>query len=52
MIKEAIAKLVNRENLDDMTMTMVMNEIMEGKATDAQKAAFLTALSMKGETID
>lgn len=52
MIKEAIAKLVNREDLDDAAMSMVMDEIMEGKATDAQKAAFLTALSMKGETID
>lgn len=33
-------------------MTEVMNEIMEGVATDAQKASFLTALNMKGETID
>ena len=30
----------------------VMNEIMEGKASDVQKSAYLTALSMKGETID
>ena len=29
-----------------------MNEIMEGQATDVQKSAYLTALSMKGETID
>ena len=29
-----------------------MNEIMEGKASDVQKSAYLTALSMKGETID
>lgn len=33
-------------------MTEVMNEIMEGVATDAQKASFLTALNMKGETIE
>lgn len=52
MIKEAIAKVVNRENLDNETMTLVMNEIMGGEATDAQKASFLTAMSMKGETID
>lgn len=52
MIKEAIAKVVNRENLDNETMTLVMNEIMDGEATDAQKASFLTAMSMKGETID
>lgn len=29
-----------------------MNEIMENTASDVQKAAYLTALSMKGETID
>lgn len=52
MIKEAIAKVVNREDLDDEMMTTVMNEIMEGEATDAQKASFLTAMSMKGETIE
>lgn len=51
MIKEAIAKLINREDLDEEMMTQVMNEIMDGEATDAQKAAFLTALNMKGETI-
>ncbi len=52
MIKEAIAKVVNREDLSDEMMTAVMNEIMEGEATDAQKASFLTALNMKGETIE
>lgn len=52
MIKEAIAKLAKRQDLDNDTMTMVMNEIMDGEATDAQKASFLTALSMKGETIE
>ncbi len=52
MIKEAIAKVVKRENLDKETMTIVMNEIMDGEATDVQKAAFLTALAMKGETIE
>lgn len=52
MIKEAIAKAVKRENLDDEMMTVVMNEIMDGEATDAQKAAFLAAMSMKGETIE
>lgn len=52
MIKEAIAKAVKSEDLDNDMMTAVMNEIMEGEATDAQKAAFLTAMSMKGETID
>lgn len=52
MIKEAIAKLVNREDLDNNMMTIVMNEIMTGVATDAQKASFLTAMNMKGETIE
>ena len=52
MIKEAIAKVVRKENLDDEMMTIVMNEIMSGEATDAQKASFLTALNMKGETIE
>lgn len=52
MIKEAIAKAVKKENLDEEMMTAVMNEIMTGEATDAQKASFLTALNMKGETID
>lgn len=52
MIKEAIAKLVNREDLDNNMMTIVMNEIVTGVATDAQKASFLTAMNMKGETIE
>ena len=51
MIKEAIALLNKREDLDDSMVEQVMGEIMTGEATDAQKAAFLTALSMKGETI-
>lgn len=52
MIKEAIAKAVKREDLDNEMMSAVMNEIMEGVATDAQKASFLTAMTMKGETIE
>ena len=52
MIKEAIAQLVKREDLTSEVMDQVMEEIMTGEATDAQKASFLTALSMKGETID
>lgn len=51
MIQQAISQLVKREDLSDEMMTAVMNEIMAGEATDAQKASFLTALSMKGETI-
>lgn len=52
MIKEAIKELVNGKDLDSITMESVMEEIMTGEATDAQKASFLTALAVKGETID
>lgn len=52
MIKEAIAKVTQKEDLTNEMMIEVMNEIMEGVATDAQKASFLTALNMKGETIE
>lgn len=52
MIKEAIALLVKNQDLSTDMMSAVMDEIMSGEATDAQKASFLTALAMKGETID
>ena len=52
MIKEAIIKLAKKEDLTYAEAEQVMNEIMEGKATDVQKSAYLTALSMKGETMD
>lgn len=52
MIKEAISTLVAGQNLDMETMEQVMTEIMTGEATDAQKASFLTALAIKGETIE
>ena len=52
MIREAIGKLIKREDLSNEMMEQVMEEIMTGEATDAQKAAFLTAMTMKGETID
>jgi anthranilate phosphoribosyltransferase len=52
MIKEAIRKLLNREDLSyEMTLS-VMDEIMGGNASDARIASFITALRMKGETID
>ncbi len=52
MIREAIAKLVEKQDLTQKEAEVVMNEIMEGKATDAQIAGFLIALRLKGETID
>ncbi len=52
MIKEAILKLSKRENLSYTEAETVMDEIMGGMASDVQLSAYLTALSMKGETID
>ncbi|MDR0992410.1 MAG: anthranilate phosphoribosyltransferase [Ruminococcus sp.] len=52
MIKEAIIKAARREDLSYETAETVMNEIMTGQATDIQMAAYLTAMSVKGETID
>ncbi len=50
MIREALEMLVERKDLKKEQAKKVMLEIMEGKATSAQIAAFLTALRMKGET--
>jgi len=52
MIKDAIAKLIERQHLTEAEAEAVMLEIMEGQATPAQIAAYLTALRMKGETVD
>ncbi len=52
MIKEAIEKVVANENLSESEMMGAMDEVMEGKATPAQIAAFITALRMKGETVE
>lgn len=52
MIKEAILKLVKKEDLTYDMAEEVMNEIMSGKATPVQMSAYLTALALKGETID
>jgi anthranilate phosphoribosyltransferase len=52
MIKEAIEKVVTHEDLRESEMMEAMGEVMEGKATLAQIAAFITALRMKGETVE
>ena len=52
MIKEAITKAVNKEDLNEVEMMHVMSEVMGGKATPAQIASFITALRMKGETVE
>ncbi len=52
MIKESVAKVVAREDLTQSEMEETMNEIMSGAATPAQIGAFITALRMKGETVE
>ena len=52
MIKEAIETLVNGRSLNFEQGAAVMEEIMIGEATPAQFAAFVTALHIKGETVD
>lgn len=52
MITTAIHSLMEKEELSYETAKEVMNEIMDGKATNAQISAYLTALRMKGENIE
>jgi anthranilate phosphoribosyltransferase len=52
MIKEAIVKAANRENLSYEMVEAAMDEIMGGEASEIQMAAFLTAMSVKGESIE
>ena len=52
MIKEAIIKLSKKQDLTYTEAETVMDEIMSGQATPVQMSAYLTALSLKGETID
>ena len=52
MIKNAISKVVLQQDLVEAEMIEVMNQIMGGEATQAQVGAFITALRMKGETIE
>lgn len=52
MINEAIIKLAAKEDLSYEMAMGAMDEIMGGEATPVQMSAFLTAMSMKGETID
>lgn len=52
MIKKAIALIVDREDLTEGEMIEVMNQIMSGECTPAQIGAFITALRMKGETVE
>ncbi len=51
-IKEAISKLVDKQDLGTEESFSIMTQIMDGNATNAQIASFLTALRMKGETVE
>ena len=52
MIKQAIAQVVEGQDLSESQMISVMDQIMGGETTPAQIAAFIVALRMKGETVD
>lgn len=52
MIKEALKILISGKNLDYNTAKIVMYEITQGEATEIEIASFLTALKIKGETVD
>ena len=52
MIKEATAALIDHNNLTYEQANAVVNEIMNGETSQVQTAAFLAALSAKGETIE
>lgn len=52
MMKDSVLKVATKENLSYEEMRQSMDEIMSGQATQVQVASFLTALSLKGETIE
>jgi anthranilate phosphoribosyltransferase len=52
MIREGIQKLIEGADLTFNESSEIMREVMSGKATNAQTAAFLTALRMKGEVVE
>ena len=52
MIKDAIGKVVRGQDLSEQEMLVAMDEILTGQATSAQIGALITALRMKGETVD
>jgi len=51
-LRQILSKVTASEDLSSDEMTAAMNIIMEGRATQAQIGSFITALKMKGETID
>jgi anthranilate phosphoribosyltransferase len=51
-LQDALARLVDRQDLSREEMSAVMRQVMSGDATDAQIGGLLVALRMKGETTD
>lgn len=52
MIKDAIAKLIEGQSLTEIEAESVMLEIMDGQGTSSQIGSYLTALRIKGETVE
>jgi anthranilate phosphoribosyltransferase len=52
MIKEAINKIIGGQNLTESEMEIIMLKVLAGESTPSQVGAFLSALRMKGETVD
>ncbi len=52
LIKNGIQKVIDGEDLNGREAEELMLEVMEGRTTDAQLASFLTALRLKGETVE
>ncbi len=52
LITDALKKVIEGENLTEQEMIAVMSQIMGGQATPSQMSAFITALRIKGETVD
>lgn len=52
MLQRALEKVIENQSLSELEAGLAMDTIMDGKATNAQIAALLTSLRMKGETLD
>lgn len=52
MIKDLITKVIRRESLSEADMEQAMEEVFDGKVSSSQIGSFVTALRMKGETVD
>ena len=52
MIRDNLIKVVNKNDLRPQEMTDAMTEIMSGEVSEIEISAFLTALKMKGETVE